>query len=503
VANILEGSVQKTADQVRVNVQLINAQTDSHLWAETYDRKVTDMFEAESEIAKRVAESLQAKLTGREEQALAVKPTNNPEAYEAYLRGLSLDERNSTFHPSVDLAEKAAGFFERAVQLDPEFAVAWARLSRANANIVNVSNDPTAAGARKEAAKRALDQAQKLAPDTPDTLFALGAYQYLILRDPGAMKATAERFLQMVPSSSEGRMYQGIVARNEGHWDQSVAYLEQALALDPRNVQNLTNAALTYIGLRQFPAALKLCDRVLDILPNDEDTLANKARIYQALGNLQEAARLLSGINETSPGTVYEAKATQLQFERNYGELLRLQQARVTQNGFNSWDQLNLAVNQWLAGDTAGAKVTAEKARNGLEQSYREALEHYSEDQNDPKLAERLAGLSGALSQVFALIGEKDSALKLAERAIMLNSRAGTEHVDSGPCYEENLALIQTIFGENSRAISTLTPLLQTPYIGGFYGIPPVTPALLRLDPFWDPLRADPAFQKLCEEKQP
>ena len=162
--------------------------------------------------------------------------------------------------------------------------------------------------ARKEAAKRALDQAQKLAPDTPETLIALGGYQYMMLRDPGAAKTTVERFIQMLPGSGEARMYLGMVARNEGHWDQSVAYLEQALALDPRNVQNLTQAVLTYVGLRQFPAALKLCDRVLDIQPNDPDAMANKARIYQALGNLQEAARFLSGINETSSGVAFEAK---------------------------------------------------------------------------------------------------------------------------------------------------------------------------------------------------
>ena len=133
VANILEGSVQKAADQVRVNVQLINAQTDSHLWADTYDRKLTDIFGVESEIAKRIAESLQAKLTGREEQALAVKPTNNPEAYDAYLRGLAFDARSGTAYSIRDLAEKAIGFYERAVQLDPKFAIAWARLSRADA----------------------------------------------------------------------------------------------------------------------------------------------------------------------------------------------------------------------------------------------------------------------------------------------------------------------------------------------------------------------------------
>ena len=125
--------MQKAADQVRVNVQLINAQTDSHLWAETYDRKLTDIFGVESEIAKGIAESLQAKLTGREEQALAVKPTNNPEAYDAYLRGLAFDARYSSHLDHVLDAEKAIGFYERAVQLDPNFAVAWARLSRVNA----------------------------------------------------------------------------------------------------------------------------------------------------------------------------------------------------------------------------------------------------------------------------------------------------------------------------------------------------------------------------------
>jgi len=490
VANILEGSVQKLADQVRVNVQLINAQTDSHLWAETFDRKLTDIFSVESEIAKRIAGSLQARLTGREEQALAVKSTNNPEAYEAYLRGLSLDERNYFSSYSIELGEKAAGFYERAVQLDPNFAVAWARLSRANAFISSNSYGPTAA-ARKEAAKRALDQAQKLAPDTPETLIALAGYQYMMLQDPAAAITTTERVSKMLPGSGEVRMYLGMAARHEGHWDQSVAYLGQALALDPRNVQNLTQAILTYVGLRQLPAALKLCDRVLDIQPNDPDAMANKARIYQALGNLQEAARLLSGINETSSGVVFETKTSQLQYERNYGELVRLQQARVAQH-VSDFDQLNLAHYQRLAGDTAGAKVTAKKARNALEQSYKE-------ERGDSYLA----GLTRSLSQVYALMGEKDAALKLAERAIMLYSRGGTEVVGYTPAYEENLALIQTIVGENSRAISTLTHLLQTPYIGGFYGPTPVTRALLKLDPIWDPLRADPAFQKLCEEKQP
>ena len=199
VANILEGSVQKAADQVRVNVQLINAQTDSHLWADTYDRKLTDIFGVESEIAKGIAESLQAKLTGREEQALAVKPTNNPEAYDAYLRGLAFEARSAF---SIDPYGKAIGFYERAVQLDPNFALAWARLSRADALLYfREAGDTTAA--RRDAAKSALENAQKLQPNSPETLLALGYYQYWVLRDYELAKTTFDRVSKILPGSSE------------------------------------------------------------------------------------------------------------------------------------------------------------------------------------------------------------------------------------------------------------------------------------------------------------
>ena len=242
VANILEGSVQKAADQVRVNVQLINAQTDSHLWAETYDRKLTDIFGVESEIAKRIAESLQAKLTGREEQALAVKPTNNPEAYDAYLRGLAFEARSCS--TSATPSWEAIGFYERAVQLDPNFAIAWARLSRADALLYIARDDSHGLSPLgRDAAKRALENAQRLEPNSPETLLALGYYQYRVLRDYGAAKTTFDRVSKMLPGSSEVPYALGRVARREGHWDQSIAYFEQALALDPRNVELLVDAA--------------------------------------------------------------------------------------------------------------------------------------------------------------------------------------------------------------------------------------------------------------------
>jgi serine/threonine protein kinase/Flp pilus assembly protein TadD len=481
VATILEGSVQKIADQARVNVQLMNAQTDSHLWAQTYDRKLTDIFSVESEIAKRIAESLQAKLTGREEQALALKPTNNPEAYDAYLRGLAIEARSPNLEFSAVMS-KASDSYERAVQLDPNFAVAWARLSRVNSLLYFGHPAETA---RRDTAKNALENAQKLTPNSPDTLLSLGYYQYRVLSDYEAAEATFARVGEMLPGSSEAPRALGLVTRREGHWEQSVAYFEQALALDPRNEEVVMDAAWTYSILRQFVTALKLYDRALDITPNNPGTMAEKAAIYQAQGNLKEAARLLSQISAETPSAL-PAKLDQLRLERNYGEAIRLMQASA--NRFVSW-QVWLALFQRLNGDVAAAKATAEAARNTFEQLYRD-------QPNSVPAAD-----AAALSLADAVMGEKDLALKQAERAIMLYPSA--KDAVNGPALEENLALVQTMLGEKRLAISTLTQLLQTPYRTFVYSAAPITAALLRLDPIWDPLRSDPAFQKLCQEKQP
>ena len=487
VANIVEGSVQKAADQVRVNVQLVNVQTDSQLWAETYDRKLTDIFSVESEIAIRIAESLQAKLSGHEEQALAANPTNNLEAYDAYLRGLAFETRSNY---SSDALFKAIDFYGLAVQLDPNFALAWARLSGAHALLYFLHNDTTAA--RRDAAKRALENAQKLQPDSPETLLFLGYYQYWVLRDYGLAKSTFERVSKMLPGKSEVLYALGAVAEREGNWDQRIAYWERALALDPRNPALLTEVAVAYAVGRHFSAALKLYDQALDILPNEPSIMAFKASIYQAEGNLQEAAKALIQVNaETTSNAAVRIKFTQLRLERNFTESNQLVQARQAKLQFTAGidkgvKEVGIALFQRLTGDTARAKATAQQARN--------TLEPLSKDQPEN------AFIAAALAVADATLEEKNSAIDEAQRAVAL--LPSSKDRVSGPGFEENLALVEMMIGENSRAISILTQLLQTPYGGGIYSPCPITPALLRLDPIWDPLRADPAFQKLCEQEK-
>ena len=486
VSNILEGSVRREADQVRVNVQLISAQTNSYIWVDTYNRKLTDITAVESEIAKGIAESLQVKLTAREAQALTIKPTNNPEAYDAYLRGLVFDARTAY---SNDAQRNAIISYERAVQLDPGFALAWARLSRADAALYFIRADQTPA--RRDVARRALENAQELSLNLPETQLALGYYQYWVLRDYGLAKDTFARLSEILPGSSDILYALGLVTRRQGKWDESIAHFERCLALDPRNAEVLSNTAWTYAMLRKFPAALKLYDRALEITPNDLDLVAAKAGTYQADGKLKEAATLLKEINVQSPIQPFITKMTQLRLERNHAEAVRLLQTRQAQFQFASQidqgtNQVILAFAQRLAGDTAAAKATAEQARDTLKQLCR--------DQPDNSFfAQQLALANAAL-------GEKEMALSEAERATALLPSAGDPL--SGPTREEVLALIQMMFGDSGHSISTLSRLLQTPYISWLYGPMPATPALLRLDPIWDPLRADPAFQKLCEEKQ-
>src|SRR6266404_2998578 len=232
VAHILEGSVQRSGDGVRVNVQLIKAANDSNLWADTFDLKLTDIFSVESEVAKAIAEQLQAKLTGQEEQEIAAKPTDNPEAYDAYLRGLAYTLKAATTAANDLAAQK---YLREAVRLDPKFALAWALLSYVDSNgYITLTLQPTVA--LREEARQAAETALTLQPNLGEALHAKGFYHYACLKDYDTAARYFEQARQLLPNSSRLPESLAYVARRQGQWDRSEAYFAEAEQLDPSNV---------------------------------------------------------------------------------------------------------------------------------------------------------------------------------------------------------------------------------------------------------------------------
>ena len=227
VANVLEGSVQKVSNGVHINVQLIKAATDEHLWAESYDRKLDDIFEVEGEVATAIAEALNAKVTGNEREAITAKATNNPEAYDAYLRGVALYRKGA----SPEGYRSAQQFLEQAVRLDPRFATAWALLVRVDALQFFSGYDVTEA--HRSATRSAFDAALRLQPDLAEVQLAQGYYQYWVERDYDAATRRFEQLLGKWPNNSEILEALGLIVRRQGHWDQSKTYLDRAIALDP------------------------------------------------------------------------------------------------------------------------------------------------------------------------------------------------------------------------------------------------------------------------------
>src|SRR5712671_6554607 len=313
VAHILEGSVQRSGDGVRVNVQLIKATNDSHLWADTFDRKLTDIFSVESEVAKSIAEQLRAKLTGQEEQVIAAKPTDDVEAYDAYLRGLAYTlKTQSTTANSLD----AQKYLKEAVRLDPKFAVAWALLSLVEARGYRAQTlQPT--DALREEARQAAETALTLQPNLGEAVLAKGYYHYACLNDYNNAVRYFEQARHSLPNSSRIPESLAYIARRRGQWDRSESYFKEAERLDPANVNLLSSHAGSYIMLRRFPEALRKLEQVLNITPDDVDTIVAKADIAQAEGDLPRASALLAPLHPAADDSgAFETQLYQAILER-------------------------------------------------------------------------------------------------------------------------------------------------------------------------------------------
>jgi serine/threonine protein kinase/Tfp pilus assembly protein PilF len=486
VANLLEGSVQKTNDQVRVNVQLIRAANDSHLWADTFDRKLTDIFSVESEVAKTIAEQLRAHLTGREEQAIAARPTDNPDAYDAYLRGLAYTLKTGD-SPANHLG--AQRYLKEAVRLDPKFALSWALLSYVDAlGYLTLTLQPTVD--LREEARQAAEIAFSLQPNLGEAVVAKGYYHYACLRDYDNAVRYFEQAREFLPNSSRIPELLAYVARRQGQWDRSESYFNEAERLDPRNVNLLTSHAIFSIMRRRFPEALRKLDQVLDITPDDVDTLAEKAAIAQAEGDLPRASALLAPLHPNAEDTI--ALGTQVYqaiLERRPAQIIpRLEEILAKPDPalgyFNGELRFWLGWAQEVAGDHAAAQESWRQARSELESFLKEQPENYI--------------LIGDLALTNMGLGDKAAALALSERAMTVIPIEKDALV--GPTRLEVFAWVAAQLGERDRAIATLQKLLSIPYAGPQASNLPLTPALLRLDPMFDPLRNDPRFQKLAEQ---
>jgi TolB-like protein/Tfp pilus assembly protein PilF len=489
VAHILEGSVQKSGDAVRVNVQLIKASNDSHLWADTFDRKLTDIFSVESEVAKAIADQLRAKLTGQEQEVLASKPTDNLQAYDVYLRGLVYTLKTASTPGTALAAQK---YLREAVRLDSKFALCWARLSLVNSrSYITLNLQPTAA--LRDEARDAAEKAFNLQPNLGEAVMAKGFYHYACLKDYETAVHYFEQARQLMPNSSEIAASLAYVSRRRGDWERSESHFNEAERLDPRNVNLLTQHALLYKILRRFPEGLRKLDQILEIAPGDVDTLVQKAAIAQAEGDLRHASALLTPLHLGADDTTsLETQVYQAILERRPAQIIpRLREILATPDpalGFYNGElRFWLGWAEEVSGDHSAAQQTWRQARTELEPFLQQQPDNYN--------------LIGDLALTNMFLGNKEAAFALIEQAkaaVPLEKDA----LD-GPVPIEILARVAAQMGEPDLAITALQKILSMPYEEALAASAGLTPALLRLDPMFDPLRNDPRFQKLVASPTP
>ncbi|MBA3762172.1 MAG: tetratricopeptide repeat protein [Chthoniobacterales bacterium] len=483
VAYIVEGSVQKSGETVRINVQLIKAANDSHLWAETFDRKLTDIFSVETEVARTIAEQLRARVSGEEKQVLAAKPTKNPEAYDAYLRGLAYTLKTV---PTLANALEAQKYLKEAVRLDPDFALSWALLSIVDSRSYLTQALPPTLALREEA-REAAETALKLQPNLGEAVWAKGFYHYACLKDYDTAVRYLEEARQLLPNNSRIPESLGYVERRRGQWERSERYLKEAERLDPRNVSVLTGLATNYICLRRFPEAVRKLEEVLDFAPDDLDTLAFEANIAQAEGDLPRAATYLSRLQPGADDSgALQIQVYQAILERNPAQIIpRLTEIlaqpdpilRHVKGEMRFW----LGWARDVAGDHAGAQDSWGEARRELESVLAEQPDNYT--------------VLSYLALICMGLGEKPEAIDFSERAMAANPVE--KDAVRGPFPVEVRARLAARMGDRERALAVLEHLLVVPYYGAMGAAAPLTPALLRLDPMFDSLRNDPRFQKL------
>ena len=477
VASILEGSVRRAGNRVRVNVQLIDATTDKHIWANDYDRDLTDVFAIQTDLAHEIANALQAKLSDTEKARMERKPTENGEAYLAFVQAQNLGCAVEDF----DKLKQSEQLYERAIQLDPNFALALARSSLLQSWIVHTFDRTPE---RREKARTLAERALQLQPDLPEAHLALGSSYYYGDNNYDAALKEFEIAQRGLPNESEVYLAIGAIQRRQGKWGESTANLEKAASLNPKDTWPLQNLALNYQMQRNFDAANKTLDRALQINPTGIGLWEIKVKLaiaekgdFSVYEQAMQKGKSFPMSNEERLKIV-GSEANLLLLQRKYDQLLQLGEKFPDDSfaavpGSLGMKYFAIGIAQKGLGDDTAARTALVKAKNILE----EQLKQKPDD----------ADLHVGFAKVLAWLGEKDAAIAEAQRAMDL--RPESKDAFEGPQITEQVAQVYTILGDNARAIELLDGLLSRPS--------EVTLHALKLNPAWDPLRNDIGFQAL------
>jgi TolB-like protein/Tfp pilus assembly protein PilF len=474
VSAILEGSVRKDNNRVRVNVQLINAETDQHLWSEVYDRDLTDVFAIQTDLAKKIADELHAKLSPTEKALMERKPTENGEAYLAFVQAHNLHANLE----EIGKLKQAEQLYERALQLDPNFALATAQLSKLHSWIFH-TYEPSAEHRQKS--RSLAERALQLQPDLPEAHLALGfSFYYLDLNYARAFQefTTAQKGL---PNDSEVYLAIGAIQRRQGKWNESTANLEKAAELSPNDPWPLQNLVLNYQMQRNWPAANRVIERALKLAPDAIGLRSVKSQLeVSEKGSFQYIDEGIALMDAKQMSEVERAHFTVACMQV---QLMRRKFADVLQRGATLRDEVlgsdlekllgkygMIGIAKKVTGDEAGAREALLKAK---EIAYKYVIEA-------PEDSKR----HGRLAEVLAWLGEKDAAISEAKRGTELLP----ESVDAfdGPVATQTLAEVYVTVGEYDQAFPLLEELLSRPS--------QLTVEFLKIHPVFDPIRNDPRY---------
>jgi serine/threonine-protein kinase len=489
VAHVLEGTVRRAGNRVRVNTQLINARTDAHIWAETFDRELTDLFAIQSELAERIVRALRANLSPEEKAGLQGQPTKSLEAYDLYLQARELFRWSGIGDPQEN-GERALPLLERALLLDPEFAQAHYLVSRIHAELYWFGYDksPTRIARAKASAETAL----RLRPEQGEGHLALAFYYYYSARDYEAAIRELTLAQRALPNESDVASALGVIERRRGRWEESILHLERARLLDPRSGSALWNLSETLTFLRRYSEADQVLAQAAAISPNAH--MISIARAELALrerGDPAPLRRVLALVpEEFDPGGAVTTIAVRLALmERDYDEADR-QLGNCTECKYNDVGLCGLVgalddytvPRDWYVGLIARGRGKEKEAERAFAAAEEAMLSEARESPNDAKIL-IMRGL------IEAMLGRAEDAIAAGERAAQVLP-ISADALD-GPLIATNLAAIYAQVGRRDQALAALETLVKQ--IGG------PTPGMLRVEPQWDSLRDDPRFQRLLE----